>query len=879
MFQQRGLLPLLICLALAAARPAGGKAPADGRKKTADTQQPAHADAQGDPLPEGATVRFGTTRFREGGYLSGAALSPDGKVLADSSRRAAARLLSVRTGRELRQFTTNAGSMTNLAFSPNGSMLAGVGGSREVILWELATGKQIRRLGPAQGLLPAFAFSADSKVMAVGDMGFAQKHYIYAWEVKTGKDLGHLEPVHNHNLRVALSPDGKRLASCGQYVAGGVNDPPQDMNRVIQLWDLRTGKERRRVKMDSGFGAAAVFSPDGKILITADGGTALTAWSLATGKQLRRFAARRGTGAFLAFSPDGKTLAAGTDDGTIQLWDNRTGKHRGLCKPPDRCRFSSLAFASDGTAVACGIEGQAVVLWEVPSGKLLTPPAGHHSGVAAVAFARDGKSVVSVANAGEACVWAADTGSQMRRINLKEEERMRYGLSRFSACAISPDGKHLLAGGPFRALGLWELSTGQKVYEFDSRTQWQGLHERLPGLAAAFSPDGSLLATVDTDQRTGTTSVRLWDVGTGRELRKLKGLEGEQRGLAFSPDGKTLAVGSYMRGRGPYEVRVCDVATGKELGAVKTPVNWLQALTFSPDDKTLALVEPGGAVRFWEPSRSKEIRGAGGEAGYVTAPPVFSPDGRTLAVAGLQIDKRMPFSGNRKNQVRLWEVASGTVRQEFSGHEGTISAVTFAPDGRTLATGSSDTTVLLWDLTGGPRPARAARLSAKDLDALWTELAETDGRAGFRAICRLVAAPREAVPFLKQHLRKIGPDTQAIGKLIAQLDDNKFTMRAQATRELEGLGKAAGPALRNFLEGKPSPEARRRAQQVLAKLEAPGDSPQMIRLLRALEVLERIGTRDARQVLQTLAAGNPDAQLTRAAKASLHRLLGQAAVR
>ena len=108
--------------------------------------------------------------------------------------------------------------------------------------------------------------------------------------------------------------------------------------------------------------------------------------------------------------------------------------------------------------------------------------------------------------------------------------------------------------------------------------------------------------------------------------------------------------------------------------------------------------------------------------------------------------------------------------------------------------------------------------------------------------------------------------------LIAQLDSQRFAARQQATRDLEDLGELAQGAMRKALMDKRSPEAVRRLELLLAKLNGPLTSPDSLRALRAVEILEHIGTLKARQVLQTLAEGAPEARLTEQARVSLKRL-------
>jgi hypothetical protein len=161
------------------------------------------------------------------------------------------------------------------------------------------------------------------------------------------------------------------------------------------------------------------------------------------------------------------------------------------------------------------------------------------------------------------------------------------------------------------------------------------------------------------------------------------------------------------------------------------------------------------------------------------------------------------------------------------------------------------------------------RLSAKEFEALWTDLASGDAARAHRAILALASSPDRAVAFLKDRLRPVEtPDPRRLAPLLTALDSTDFAEREQAVRELEGLGFAAEPALRRALKGKPSPEMRRRVEWLLERL---GGTP-TLRAVRGIEALELIGTAEARLHLHMLAQGAPAARLTQEAKASLQRL-------
>lgn len=206
-----------------------------------------------------------------------------------------------------------------------------------------------------------------------------------------------------------------------------------------------------------------------------------------------------------------------------------------------------------------------------------------------------------------------------------------------------------------------------------------------------------------------------------------------------------------------------------------------------------------------------------------------------------------------------------------------VHALAFTPDGKMLAAAEApDTTIRLWDVSGLTRARRrpAVGLTDKDLAALWADLAGANAAKAYRAARTLATAPKQAVPWLQERLRPVAaPDPDQIVRLLADLDSDSFQTREKATRELAGLGESAGPALRKALAGRPSAEVRQRLQPLLAELDRPEDSPERLRVLRAVEALEDAGTAEARQVLEKLAGGLAEARVTREAKASLSRLV------
>jgi hypothetical protein len=245
----------------------------------------------------------------------------------------------------------------------------------------------------------------------------------------------------------------------------------------------------------------------------------------------------------------------------------------------------------------------------------------------------------------------------------------------------------------------------------------------------------------------------------------------------------------------------------------------------------------------------------------------FSPDGRVLVV-------RAP-----DRSVRVWDVEGGKEVGQFKGHDGRVETVGFSPDGKTVVTGSADTTMLLWDAAALRKdlPARqAAALPDGAADGLWTDLVGEDaGKAG-QSVLKLAAAPRQAAAFLGERLKPAAAiDRQKLDRCLADLESDRFAVRQDAIANLLKAGEQAVPALQKVLAAQPALETRLRVEELLDKLTGGTLTAEQLRLVRAVEALEKMGTPDARGVLRALAGGAPGALPTREARAALDRLGGR----
>jgi hypothetical protein len=176
------------------------------------------------------------------------------------------------------------------------------------------------------------------------------------------------------------------------------------------------------------------------------------------------------------------------------------------------------------------------------------------------------------------------------------------------------------------------------------------------------------------------------------------------------------------------------------------------------------------------------------------------------------------------------------------------------------------------------RPPDRPEVSTDRLARLWGRLAAGDAARAQQAVAELIESPASTLSFVGKSLHAVAPaPAEHLATLIADLDHEEYDHREKASRDLKTLGELAEPALRRVLEARPSAEVKRRLADLLDALDGKAPSPELLRSLRALQVVEGIGTPEARRVLGGLAGGAPEARLTQEAKASLERLDRRAA--
>ena len=500
---------------------------------------------------------------------------------------------------------------------------------------------------------------------------------------------------------------------------------------------------------------------------------------------------------------------------------------------------ASLCPAQTTVVTALGRLDLSGALLPAGARRRLSDPRRHLS-INAIAISPDGRLAALAHADAVICVWDLIAGREVRALTGHRAP--------VNALVFSPDGKSVASASDDGTVRIWDPLNGNENYRFWSHTK--------PVRTVAFAPDGATLASGGWDNK-----VLVWEPGPRMVHREFK-VNGHVHAVAFTPDGQMIAAGTDdgVTRRG----RVWAMSSDVDLFSFDAGPTTIGALAFSPDGRMLAATNEHGAIALVEVASGRRI------CGFLQSGPgrclAFAPDGRTLASAAV---------GGTETGPRLWDVARAQLRHRFPGAAGSSFAVAFTPDGQSLLSAGRDATAYLWTVDREGNSAPRAALPALELDALWQKLKDPDPARAYPALWDMVSSPDAAVTFLQQKLHPARP-VPGCQLLIAHLDSASFQERESAMSQLERLPGVV-PELRAELTRPPGAETRRRLELLLGKLDRVEATPEWLRTVRALQVLEYIRSRQARAHLMVLAHGVPEARLTREAATVLRRLDAPAA--
>ncbi len=809
-------------------------------------------DADGVTLPARALARLGSTRFRTWEKLTGPVFTPAGELLFSEPDGEAVhfRFMDARTGLFVRKVTLRSGELAGhdavqnvLGVSDDGRayvVLTAEAGTRRshVVTWDIARGKVIARtpMDVRSGVAP---FSDNLRWYAQFDRDTGD---VTVADARTGlsRQVCRVEP----DARPELFP-----APDGQSVVVGTD-------AALAVYDVGTGKLIREVvtaKIGHALsGMSARFSGDGKTVVVRVSGKEQIrgVWQCDTRTgQVERLDIKAEDHLVSSVSPDGgRLIATGRDFRGELLLDLRTGRRVevvGSFRNIVRFDAAGDRFVTKGP--------RQITVHDAASGEPLTPNADPLP--VALQFHDGGRTVAAFGDT-TVTLWDAAAGRERTRFDRPKEWRGLPFAGGRKVFAESPDG----------LFALIDPLTGRV-----EPRNWKYLAN-----ARAVQPTRCGRFVVAAFSNDGQTRVLKFAVSSGEVVGEVHGLPiRDAANLSISADGNRAVV-TGERGLPPgglvpplglpgaTQVIACDLATGKSVYHRRHRVDLrLPPLKFSSDGSRLLLLsteKPDGRnVLDVEPQPCAP----GGVIDPITGHLIASvPNAEVFVVTAVSADGRAFAVGDFDGGIRVLEAATGGVRTTFQ-HKDAITALAFSPDGTALAAASPDAPVYLWDvrgkLLGLPKTFDAATG-----DALWVALASSDAAKAFDAMQRLAAAPGDAVTLLaRMQPPAVAPAPEWFAERVNELRSRSFAVRERATAELEAVAEVVQPWLTAERKRSESPEVQRRLARALAAIGS--NSPDRLRMLRSVEVLEWLRTPAAADVLTAYAGGAARAPLTAAA--------------
>ena len=445
------------------------------------------------------------------------------------------------------------------------------------------------------------------------------------------------------------SPDGRRILSWSE-------------GQTLRLWDAATGAAIGEPLRHEGIVWGALYSPDGRRILSWSNDKTLRLWDAATGAAIGAPLRHEGPVEGALYSPDGRRILSWSSDKTLRLWDAATGaaigeplRHEGI--------VNGALYAPDGRRILSWSHDKTLRLWDAATGAAIGEPLRHEGPVHGALYSPDGRRILSWSDDHTYYyqtlrLWDAATGAAIGE-PLGHESWVHGAL-------YSPDGRRILSWSGDETLRLWDAATGAAIGAPLRHEGWVN--------GALYSPDGRRILSWSED---GT--LRLWDAATGAAIGEPLRHEGWVNGALYSPDGRRILSRSK-----DGTLRLWDAATGAAIGAPLRHESSVNGALYSPDGRRILSWSSDQTLRLWDAATGAAIGAPLRHENQVTGAR-YSPDGRRI------------LSWSSDQTLRLWDAATGAAIGAPLRHEGAVHGALYSPDGRRILSWSSDQTLRLWD--------------------------------------------------------------------------------------------------------------------------------------------------------------------------------------
>jgi WD40 repeat protein len=657
------------------------------------------------------------------------------------------------------------------------------------------------------------------------------------WDLSTGKRVRSFE-----GDVIAISGKGKSCVTLG--------------NGQVSVWDTVNGKVKEEIRGRAPL-AGSLLSPTGDRLVLSPIGEnykrQVVIWDTERGREVARFPRIGGqqekdelelglsAETIVRFSPDGKSLwTAGIEDRVIE-WDVERGRLRRRLDI-EAVGATELVASPDGRLLALVGPGSVIQLIDVKTGRSSFEATGHVLPIQVASFTPDSKTILT-GGGRRMCWWNAQDGRSLGWVETAN------GVVR--ALRILADGRRVAVYCDPLGVSVWDLATKRQLQEFCYASG-----------ALAFSPDGDSVSAANITSR-GLDIVRHVGVPGNAEYLHLNGDFEALIWGDFTADGKSFVGWDSSH----CWIHIYDAASGKERRRFSVRANGDSRMddhkescdaVLTPDslgvfvggcERLLALYDLLSGDKVWTSHKLPR------EVDRLTV----SADGKSLA-----------WTIPENPTVYVTEAVTGNLRRTIETAGRPVTALALSPDNHLLVTCDGDATALVWRLAPLDEGDKG-----RDLKTCWVDLASEDAGIAYKSMWKLAGRPKETLAFLPSKIAGIGGvDRASIEKLVEDLRGDSFAKRQSATQELELCAGLARPFLLRALQEKPTLEMKARLEKIVEKAGYPwrGISRDRLRGLRAVEVLETIGSQESRLALERLSREASDVGLAGEALNAVARL-------
>ena len=571
------------------------------------------------------------------GIVNDVCFSPDGSLIASASEFNEAKIWDVESGALVQSLVGHKRSVSKILFAPHGNLVLTASSDNTIRIWDVSTGDIVNTLEGHTYPIRDMKISPNGLYIASCSNDGTSK----VWEIETGKLLRTLKNYRIDPSCLDFSPDGRFIAAnCG---------------RIVVFWEIQSGVEYSLISDKAGINDLA-YSPDGKVLVTANVNSSLVFWDADNKEKIDSFRAHDGYINSVNFSPSGKYIVTGSFDQTAKIWSFPDGEIKRVLRGHDK-RITSACFSSDEKHIVTGSYDGSVKLWELEPENENVYLEGVDSWVSNMQLSKDGKKIIGSCDYESITVWDSKSGKVRDSIGTDLNIPGIWCLSLSGESLFGVVAKDLIKG--------WDIQSKKEIWEFSG--------EEITGIGV--SPNGKYIVVISSGTRSPRgKKLEVWDMKSNKQLATIEFSSEvwEIRDPVFSKDGNFIYAILY---KGKYsDILNWEWQTSGENWVLSGHLGTIGDISLAPNDSILVSISVDETAKIWNLRERELIQTFFGEGdkGFGVS---FSPTGEMVATS---------FG----NEVRVKNAESGQNIYSLKGINSSVYRVDFFPEGKRVITRS-----------------------------------------------------------------------------------------------------------------------------------------------------------------------------------------------